>query len=131
MPRLDTKRSAPDGTQSVPGCIPTPERGIDRCAELLRQLQIIQHPIHRQFPEHDQLRDAHQCSALGWFHQSGEFLGDGFGGGEGFAGVGQQVFVFGVGGDGVHGAGAEGRWGGAGWAEVMVEGAVGGLVEFF
>ena len=49
-------------------------------------------------------------------------LGDGFSRGEGFAGVGQQVFVFGVRGDGVHGAGAGGRWGGAGCAEVVVEG---------
>ncbi|OFJ44515.1 hypothetical protein BJN42_14940 [Pseudomonas koreensis] len=63
----------------------------------LRQFQIIQHPIHRQFPEHDQLRNPHQRPPLRWLYQPGEFLGDGFRGGEGFAGVGQQVFVFGVG----------------------------------
>ena len=48
------------------------------------------------------MRNPHQCPALGWSHQPGEFLGDGFGRGQGFAGVGQQVFVLGVAGDGAH-----------------------------
>ena len=75
---IDAPRSEQAGTQSVPGCIPTPERGNDHGAELLRQFQIIQHPIHRQFSEHDQLRNPHQRPPLRWLYQPGEFLGDGF-----------------------------------------------------
>ncbi|MBY8934019.1 hypothetical protein J1G32_06800 [Pseudomonas fluorescens] len=61
----------------------------------------------------------------------GEVMGDGSGGSECFAGIGQQFLVFEVGGDGVHPAGFAWRWGRAGWAEVVIEGAVGGFVEFF
>ena len=54
------------GTQSVPGCIPTQSVGTIRrrvflCSGYSRrislQLQIIQHPIHRQLTQHDQLRN--------------------------------------------------------------------------
>ena len=66
------------GTRSVPRGIPTQSVETIIKGPLLRQLQIIKHPIHRQFAEHDQLRNPHQRSALGWLDQSGEFLGDGF-----------------------------------------------------
>ncbi|MNW66108.1 hypothetical protein D3C74_445500 [compost metagenome] len=58
-------------------------------------------------------------------------MGDGSGRGECFAGIGQQLLVFEVGVNGVHPTGFTWRWGGAGWAEVMVEGAFGGVVELF
>jgi len=69
---------------------------------LLRQLQIIQHPIHRQFPEHDQLRNPHQRPALRWLNSWAMVLAE--------ARVSQALArrsSFGVGGDGVYGAGAQ------------------------
>jgi hypothetical protein len=46
---------------------------------LLRQLQIIHHPIHRQLPQHDQLRDTQQSTTLLRGYQMGEVVGDGSG----------------------------------------------------
>ena len=54
---------------------------------LLRQLQIIHYPIHRQFAERDQLRDPQQRPALRCWQEAGEVLGDGFGRGECYAGI--------------------------------------------
>ena len=56
----------------------------DRCLVIwdgrsARQFQIIQHAIHRQFSEHDQLRDTQQRSALRRGYEVGEVLGDGSG----------------------------------------------------
>jgi len=84
-----------------------PRRAWERSSgeALLRQIQIIQHPIHRQLSEHDQLRNPHQRSAQGWLDQSGEFLGDGFGAGKGFLSVCQQAFAFSGGGNGVQACG--------------------------
>jgi hypothetical protein len=48
-------------------------------AFLARQLQIIQRPIHRQLPKHDQLRDAQQRSSLRGGYEVGEVVGDGSG----------------------------------------------------
>jgi len=58
--------------------VPTQSVGTIIKGPLLRQLQIIQHPIYRQFAEHDQLRNPHQRPPLRWLYQPGEFLGDGF-----------------------------------------------------
>ena len=82
-----------------------------------RWIEVIQHPIHRQFAEHDQLRNSQQRPALRRGQQVGDVLGDGFGRGECFAGIGQQFFGFGVGGS----ASSAWRWRGAGWKEVVVE----------
>ena len=46
---------------------------------LLRQLQIIHHPIHRQLAEHDQLRDTQQRPALRRGYEVGEVMSDGSG----------------------------------------------------
>ena len=43
----------------------------------VRNLQIIQHPIHRQLPEHDQLRNPQQRPALRRWQEVGEVTGDG------------------------------------------------------
>ena len=53
-------------------------RTCHRCL-LLRQLQIIHHPIHRQLAEHDQLRDTQQRPALRRGYEVGEVMGDGSG----------------------------------------------------
>jgi len=82
-----------------------------------RWFEVIQHPIHRQFTEHDQLRNPQQRPTLRRGQQVGDVLGDGFGRCKCFAGVGQQFFGFGVGGS----ASSAWRWRGAGWKEVVVE----------
>ena len=47
-----------------PGLHSFAARGNDHQGPLLRQFQIIHHPIHRQLAEHDQLRDPQQRPAL-------------------------------------------------------------------
>ncbi|PTS96660.1 hypothetical protein DBR24_18530 [Pseudomonas sp. HMWF006] len=46
---------------------------------LLRQLQIIQRPVHRQLTQHDQLRNPQQRPALRCRQQGGGVMGDGSG----------------------------------------------------
>ena len=98
-------------------------------ARLSRHLQIVQHPVHGQLPQHDQLRNAQQHMPMRAVHQPGEVGGHGFGRGQGFAGVGQQFFAVDAGGDEVAGVGFEQRFSGEQGIEVVVEGAFGGLVE--
>jgi hypothetical protein len=83
-PRGNAARDAPrpfqSRTRSVRGGIPTRERGNDhRGNVLLRQIQIIHHPIHRQLAEHDQLRDPQQRPALRRGYEMSKVMGDGSG----------------------------------------------------
>jgi len=134
MPQGTLRVPALEGTQSVPGCIPTRSVGtirlriwLERCFCL--QLQIIQRPIHRQFTQHDQLRNAQQHMSLRAVHQPGEVSGHGFGASQGFRGIGQQFFAVDAGGDEVTSVGFEHRFSGEQRIEVVIEGAFGGFVE--
>ena len=64
-----------------------------------RHLKGIQHPIHRQLTEHNQLRNPRQHMPMRAVHQPGEVIGHDLGRGQGFAGVGQQFFAVDAGGD--------------------------------
>ena len=86
-------------------------------------------PIHRQFTQHDQLRNPQKHMPMRAIHQPGEVGGHGFGRGKGFAGVGQQFFAVDAGGDEVAGVGFEQRFSGEQRIEVVIEGAFGGFVE--
>ena len=131
MPQGTLRVPAPEGTRSVPGCIPTQSVGtiIELKRRLSLQLQIIQRPIHRQLPQHDQLRNPQQHMSMRAVHQTGEVGGHGFGRGQGFAGVGQQFFAVEAGGDEVAGVGLEQRFSGEQGIEVVIESAFGGFVE--
>ncbi len=63
-------------------------------------------------------------------HQPGEISGHSFGTGQGFRSVGQQFFAIDTGSDEVSGIGFEQRLSGEQRVEVMIEGALGGFVEF-
>lgn len=97
----------------------------------LRQLQIIQSPIHRQLPEHDQLRDTQQRPTLRRRQKTGDVLRESLSRSERFTGIDQQLFVFVVRRHGIHPTVFTWRRRGTGLTEVMVERTVGGFVEFF
>lgn len=92
---------------------------------------MIQRLIHRQFPQHHDLRDSQGRLAMGRIEHGGEVAEHFAGRAQGFAGVGEQRF-------GVVGrVGEEHRFRLVGRAhdmgagvEVVIEGAVGGVVEF-
>ncbi len=91
---------------------------------------VIQHAIHGQFGEHDDLLDRQDRAALWQVDVGGDVAGHQAGLGQGFAGMDQQAFAVLMGGDLEQGAGfVEAQGQGVGF-EVMVEGAVGGVVEF-
>lgn len=100
---------------------------------LLRRNNVIQHLIHRQFRQHHDLRDALCGLAVGAFEGVDEVVEHDVGRAESFDGVGEQGF--GVAGRVglVEAVGNVGRGHdvGGGRAEVVVEGAFGGFVEFF
>ncbi len=82
---------------------PQPLVSLRGCVSL--QLQIIQHPIHRQLPEHDQLRNPQQHMPLRRVEHPREIIGHDLGRGQRFAGIGQQFFAVDAGGDFVDGVG--------------------------
>ena len=72
------------------------------------QFEVIHHPVRRQLGEHDYLLDRHGRVPVRAFQIAGEIARHHTGLGQGFAGVGQQVFVFDIGGKHEHRAGFAG-----------------------
>ena len=66
---------------------------------LLLRIDLIQHPIHRQFCQGNHLLDGQRHVALRAGEAEGQLAGYYVGGSEGFAAVSQQAFFVDVGGD--------------------------------
>jgi len=91
---------------------------------------VIEHSVHRQFGENDDLLNRQNRAPLRQVDVGGNVAGHQAGLGQGFAGMDQQAFAVLFGGNLEHRAGfvkAQGQ--GVGF-EVVVEGAFGGFVEF-
>ncbi len=95
----------------------------------LADFYIIQHSVHRQFGEHDDLLNGQNRPALRGVDVRGDVAGHDARRGQWFAGVNQQAFVVHIRGDLEHAAGfVESHCGGRGF-QVVIQRTLGGVVE--
>ncbi|MNN78862.1 hypothetical protein D3C81_1954570 [compost metagenome] len=92
-------------------------------------IQMIQHSLHQQMHAVSHAAERQGYGAAGTVHIVGEVGGDGADGQQIFRGIGEQGFRVDARADAEKLAVAF-WWFGVGWREVMVEGALGGFVEF-
>ena len=95
-------------------------------------IDVIQRPIHRQFAQHDDLRNTQQGISARPLHLIRQIHGHDIGWCQRLASMAQQGFGIELRVDDEHGAGcARGGFDVGSQVEVVIEGAVGGFVEFF